>query len=334
MSGDVFIDDPLRIVRGFSFMANYNFLIDKTTLRFMTEHRALLHHVSGERLGEEFLKIFKSPNAFKTLKLLDKTFVIDEIIFCAKDLRGMDHGPYHHLDVWGHSLEAVRCFEKLYDEFKKHKNIFKYLNTCAGNNRMRYQIVKLACLLHDIGKPLTRKVKNGKLIFHAHEKVGRDLAKDIIARLRLSGSEGLMLKNLIYWHMRPGHLAGLKELTPRAKYRFFRDCGADALGVIFVCLSDWRAMRGPKLTAKERKVHERIMLGFLKEYFVIEKKVQSPKIINGHDIMEKLKLSPSPLIGDILKAVYEKQALGKITTKEEAFKFALVIANKRGGKNV
>ncbi|MEM7816398.1 MAG: HD domain-containing protein [Candidatus Aenigmatarchaeota archaeon] len=320
---EVFLDDPLRILRGFSFMANYGFRIEKITQKAMVKYKKFLNEVSGERLGEELFKIFNTDYSYKVLKKMDQLKIIDEIIPYINKSRNVSQGSYHHLDVWKHSLETLKEFENLYKKrLSKDEDIYNYLNGDLVQNRKRLQILKLACLVHDIGKPFVKKKKKKKTIFYEHEKVGRDLAEDIALKLRLSFKEKETLKKLVFWHLRPGYLADCYTPSQRAVYRFFRDTEEEGVGVILLSLSDWRATRGPLTDLKRRLKHEKIMFKLIKNYFEEKKKKPLPKIIDGYDIMRKFGISPSPLVGKILKKVREEQALGNIKTKSQAYNIA------------
>lgn len=335
VSGKVFVDDPLRIVRGFAFMANYGFKIERKTLSAMVKHKNLLNKVSGERLGGEILKVFHSTDCFKSVRLMDKTRILDVILPDISAARGVkQEGGYHHLDVWNHSMEALKCFDVLYKKISANPKVVEYLDTVVAQGHTRLQIVKLACLLHDIGKPSAKAKKNKKTIFYAHEKIGRDMATAIIKRLRLSGKEGAFLKGLIFWHLRPGYLADQTVPTQRAVYRFFRDTGVDGVAVVLLSLADWYATRGPKIDMKARANHEKVMLSLVYHYFDEQDKKPLPKLINGYDIMKALKIGPSPMIGVILKAVNEAQALGKIATRQEALGLSRKAILKKGEGSV
>lgn len=321
--------DPLRILRGFSFVANYGFRINAKTLKLMVEHKHLIKGVSKERVNEELFKILTSDNSYEAIKIMDKLKIIDEFIPEIKKMRGIAQGTYHHLDVWKHSLETLRQFELLFTKrLVKNKDIASYLNEELASQRRRIQIIKLACLLHDIGKPKAKKKLNKKTIFHSHEKIGRDLTEGIADNLRLSLREKSILMKLIFWHLRPGYLADQINPSRRAIYRFFRDTQEEGVAVILLSFSDWRATRGPLTDAKKRKRHEGIMLDLVDKYFADKKKKPLPKIIDGHSIMKKFKISSGPLIGVILQKIKEEQALGKISTKEEALRKAKEIINK------
>ena len=335
VSAQVFVDDPLRILRGFAFMANYGFKIEKKTLSAMKKYKRLLRNVSGERLGEEFLKVFNAVDSFKAIKLLSDTRILDEIIPSVTRARGVRQGGYHHLDVWNHSLETLRCFEDLYTvKLCNDKPVLDYLNEELAQNRRRIQIVKLACLLHDVGKPQAKARKGKKTIFYAHEDIGRKLSRAEALRLKLSSHERDVLGNLVFWHLRPGYLADTKTPTPRAVYRYFRDTAEEGVAVSLLSLADWRATRGVLTRKQDRMNHERVMLGLVDHYFVKLKQKPLVKIVNGYDIMKEFKLKPSPLIGKVLNAVKEEQALGNIKDKREALDFVAAQIAKSEGKNV
>lgn len=329
------IEDPLRILRGFSFMANYEFRIEDKTLKIMVKSKRLIKKSSPERINEELFKIFKSQYSYKTIKIMNETKIIDEIIPDISKTRKVYQGSFHHLDVWEHSIEALRQFELLYSRnLGKKREITSYLEEELAQNRRRIQILKLACLLHDIGKPLAKSRLKKRTIFHTHEKIGRDLANNISDELRISLKEKEVLKQMIFWHLRPGYLADQIKPTRRAIYRFFRDTQKEGVGIIILSLSDWRATRGPETSEKKRKRHEKIMLGLIDKYFREQKRKPLPRLVNGYNIMKRFKLSPGPLIGAILQKITEEQALGAISTSQEAYNLAKkVISQQKRAKS-
>lgn len=326
---EVIPQDPLRILRGFSFVANYAFKINAGTLKLMVKHKSLIKGVSKERINEELFKILTSNNSYKVIKVMDELKIIDEFIPEIAEMRGVHQGAYHHLDVWKHSLETLRQFELLFTKrLVKHKKIVSYLNEELAGRRRRIQIIKLACLLHDIGKPRAKKRLKKKTIFHTHEKIGRELTEKIADNLRLSLREKSILMKLIFWHLRPGYLADQVNPSRRAIYRFFRDTQEEGAAVIVLSLSDWRATRGPLTDARKRKRHEGIMLDLVDKYFADKKKKPLPRLIDGHSIISKFKIPSGPLVGVILQKIKEEQVLGKISTKQEALRKAREIVSK------
>jgi putative nucleotidyltransferase with HDIG domain len=328
-------DDPLRILRAFSFMANYGFKIDKAAFKPIAAYKKLLSRVSGERLCEEIFKIFGAGDSYSAVMLMDKIRVLDEIFPAIDACRGVHQGGYHHLDVWAHSLETLKMFEELLkNELGKDKEAMEYLNQNLASNHSRKQLIKIACLLHDIGKPRAQKQGETRTLFYEHEKIGAEAAKKIAKKLKFSGAEIQSLERLIFWHLRPGYLADQETPTDRAVYHFFRDTGEDGIAVIALSLADWRATRGKQVNAIKRRRHEKIMLGLIRRKFEEARKKPLPKIINGYDVMKKFNLKPSPMIGVILSKVKEEQALGKITDKEQAYQLAEGIIKQQGDKNL
>ena len=154
------------------------------------------------------------------------------------------------------------------------------------------------------------------------------MAEEIADNLRLSLREKSILMKLIFWHLRPGYLADQVNPSRRAIYRFFRDTQEEGVSVILLSFADWRATRGPLTDAKKRKRHEGVMLGLVDKYFADKKKKPLPRIIDGHSIISKFKISSGPLVGVVLQKIKEDQVLGKISTKQEALRKAKEIIDK------
>ena len=323
-----FDEDPLRILRAFSFSAILGFKIDKTTLSLAQSRRKKLSLISFERIRDELFKILDSACAFETFSRLDELGILSVILPEIEPMRGLKQGPYHHLDIWMHSLESLRQIEMVLEEFKNNKDIQKYLNEFISAERRRRALVKLGALLHDIGKPRALRRRKGKIIFHGHEKVGVDISEGIAGRLKLSNDEWSSLRKMIFWHLRPGFMADNDPVSERAKFRYFRDAQNEAISTLLISLADQRSTRGRLTTKTSRQQHERAVHALIKEFFKKQKERKVLPLVNGNDLMREFKLPPSPLIGKILRGLEELQAIGKIKTKEEAIKAAGKFAKK------
>jgi poly(A) polymerase len=327
---DSFNDDPLRILRAFSLSAVFGFKIHPDTLKLIKKEKDKLSTVSCERIRDEIFKIFDSPSAYPLLKLMDDYSIISLIFPEIDQMRGVRQGPYHHLDVWKHSLETVRQLEEF---IKKNKNetINAYLNQAISADRKRLGLMKFASWLHDIGKPRAKRKKANKTMFHGHERVGSDITKEICRRLKLSNDEINALHKMIFWHLRPGYLADNKQISPRARFRYFRDTGPEGVSTLILSIADQRSTRGPLTSETERRHHERVVMKLIEDYFKKSGEVRRARLVNGNDIMKRFKLQPSPLIGKILSEIEEQQAIGKIKNKTGALKAAEKILKKFSG---
>jgi len=317
-----FSEDPLRILRAFSFAAIFDFEIDSQTLERISAEKEKLAKVSGERIRDELFKVFDTDATCKCFAELDRLKILKIIFPEIEPMRGIGQGPYHHLDVWQHTLETLKQLELLLHEIANNEDIRSYLNEVISSQRRRLALLKLGAFLHDVGKPGAHRRENGKTTFHGHERLGLGLTKEIALRLRLSNDEMQALHKIVLCHLRPGYLADTGKPSERAKFRFFRDANTEGVSTLLISIADQRATKGPLTTNASRLQHERVCHGMIKEYFKKKKEKKASRLVNGDDLIRKFKLEPGPLIGKILAEVEESQAIGKIKTKEEALKIA------------
>ncbi|MBI4972282.1 MAG: HD domain-containing protein [Candidatus Omnitrophica bacterium] len=318
VSGRAFDDDPLRILRAFSLSSIFGFKIDKETLRQIKTKREKLSQASYERIRDELFKILDRPNSFEYIAQLDKLKILKIIFPDFEIMRRVRQGPYHHLDVWEHTLETLRQLDILIQELKNYKEIQDYLNEVISSDRRRRALIKLGALLHDIGKPRAKRRVGGKTKFHGHEKIGLQFTRNIAKLLKLSNDELNSLEKMVFLHLRPGYLADNEEITPRAKFRYFRDAQKEAVSILLLSIADQRATRGRLTSRTTRAHHEQIALGLVKGYFRKQKEKKLVRLVNGDDLIKEFNLKPSPLIGKILAELEELQAIGKIKTKKQA----------------
>jgi putative nucleotidyltransferase with HDIG domain len=316
-----FSEDPLRVLRAFSFAAALGFKINSATLKAAKEAKKKLVNVSGERIRDELFKIFTSHKSYDCLVELDRLKILEIIFPEIKKMRGIGQGPYHHLDVWQHTLETLKQLEIIL-KGNRNSDIRLFFGELISGERKRETLLKFAALLHDVGKPATLRHIGGRTTFHGHERIGLKIAEGISRRLKLSNEEIYLLKTIVLWHLRPGYLADNKILTARAKFRFFRDSGKEAVSILLLSLADQRATKGPLTTAQSRIRHEKTVSRLIREYYRKLKIKKDIRLINGNDLIREFGLEPSALIGKILSELEELQAIGKISSKSEAIKAA------------
>lgn len=328
-------EDPLRMVRAFSLQANLGFRIELSTLNQIRKEKDAICTVSSERVRDELFKILSSPNAAKVLRAMDRIGLLAKVMPQITVMYGCTQGGYHHLDVWPHSIETVRQLEKV---FKKDINKFneedvldirEYLDEKLGGECARFALIKLAALLHDVGKPDTRKKRpEGGFSFHGHERVGRDIVRHVARMLKLSTRQRHMVEDMVIFHLRPGYLSNFKQPSTRMVFRYFRDTKDEALSILLLCLADQRATCGSLTTEKDQRHHEKITYDLIERYLAKKREKPLVHFINGDDLIKKFKLKPSPLFGQILTEVEEQQVLGKVSTKQEALALVKVLVER------
>jgi putative nucleotidyltransferase with HDIG domain len=213
-------------------------------------------------------------------------------------------------------------------EYAKDEDVVAYLNESLAGGRTRRGLLKLGALLHDIGKPQTRKKEKDRMSFHGHEHVGKNIARPIAKLLKLSSRERMILEDTVQWHLRPGYLSNFKNPSERSIFRYFRDTKEEGAAIALLSLADQRSTRGPLTTEADQKHHEKICRSLVKQFFAMKKEKPFVRLIDGNDLIKQLKLKPSPLFGKILKDVEEAQATGKIENKDEALDLARKIMAK------
>lgn len=313
-----FREDPLRIMRAFSLMAAFSFRIEAKTVKAISKYNKEITSSAFERISEELFKILNSDNTFEVIKSMERHKTLDALIPEIKNMRKVNQGPYHHLDVYNHCLETLRQTEVLLLELRLNKDIQGYLNQAISGTHTRKGLLKFAAFLHDIGKPLAKERLKGKICFYGHERAGRNIVRGIVERLRLSNNDRSALDKMIFWHLRPGYMADIDPLSERAVYKFFRDTQEEAVSVLLLSIADQRSTRGPLTRGSNRGHHEEMCLGLAKRFFKKKKEKKLPKLLDGNQVMRRLKLSPGPVIGKILDEINEAQGAGEIRTKAQA----------------
>jgi poly(A) polymerase len=313
-----FDDDPLRLLRAYSLSAQTGFKIDAKTIAAIRPRVRSIRNVSPERVREELFKIFASPRAAATVRAMERSGLLFAVIPQLKLMASVPPGGYHHLNVWKHSVLVLAEFEKIV-RLLKDQEVRSYLDEAVGGGHSRLALVKFACLLHDVGKPETRReMPDGRLAFHGHERAGRDITRIICRQLKVSTAERYALEDMVALHLRPGYLSNFKSAPARMVFRFMRDARAEAVSTLLLSLADQRATRGPLTTDAMVAHHADIVLPLVRSFFEVRRQKPFVRLIDGNDLIRELKLKPGPEFKAILAAVDEAQHLGKVTTREQA----------------
>jgi putative nucleotidyltransferase with HDIG domain len=314
-------------MRAFSLCALFGFRIERKTGALIARKKPRLLRASHERLRDELFKVLAAPASYRVIRLLERSGVL-ELVFpelCAfRSLKARNR----RIDVLKHTLDTLEHLERLGVWARRTPELAAYLDTEVSAGHTRYQLLKLACLLHDIGKPSTYSCKDGKVRFHGHERIGADMVAAVARRLRLSSDEARFLRRVTFLHLRPGYLVTIPRISARARFRFFRDAAAEAPAILLCALADERATSGYLLLEKIRSRYKRVIPRLLKDYFRAQAAEPVRRLVDGNDIMRALGIKPSALVGAILRQIRELEAIGAVTTKAEALARACLLKKK------
>ncbi|OGV90796.1 hypothetical protein A3A66_04155 [Microgenomates group bacterium RIFCSPLOWO2_01_FULL_46_13] len=269
-----FHEDALRMMRAIRLGAQLGFTIEPKTLTAIKQHANLIIHISWERIRDELLKIIASSYSADGILLLHSAGLLEFILPELLETRNVPQAGHHIYDVWTHSLESLRH--------------------CPSTD----PLVRLATLLHDIGKPQTFRRQGPRgITFYGHEVVGARLTNLIAQRLRLSTKQSQKLTTLVRWHM----FTYNPEMTDASIRRFIRRVGLENINDMLLLRVGDRKGGGSKATSwRLRQLQERIGQQLYEPMSLKDMKV------NGLDVMKTLKIEPGPKIGQILNQLFEE----------------------------
>ena len=331
VSDTVFADDPGRLMRAARLETQLGFRMSPDTEALVRRQAGMVDLVSGERIRDELLDILSEPGATKSLRRLDDLGLLSAALPEQDESRGVTQPKEHYWDVFGHAMETPGRVEALLAP-ETRSNGFAAVGTPrfagmddyfaeqAADGHTRATMLKLAGLLHDIGKPATKTVEpSGRVRFIGHHTEGAEIARAALNRLRLSGRGVDMVSRMVRHHLRPGQMAQGDDLpSARAVYRYYRDVGDVAIDTLYLNLADYAAARGPMLGEEEWAGRCRTAAHILKAGVAADRPARQRPLIDGHEIMDAFSLQPGPAVGAMLETVREAQAAGEVGSKEEA----------------
>ncbi len=301
------MEDPLRIIRACRFKAKYRGRFAEETFVNLKEHARLIGpHVAPERIRMEMLKALSCEKPGLFFEALGEIGALGVILPALDDCRGVDGGPHHGETVFEHSLLALDAVPR------------------------KYPLLRLAALLHDVGKPSSLTMKNGAPTFVGHEKKGAELAGDLLRGLKFSNDELSFVTSLVLLHMRTME----KETTPRAVRRLIKalnDAGVDHRDWIRLRIADRKAnLKRPGYALSEIRAMVKMLRNELnpeggKRGFCVK-----DLAVDGREIMELLKIPQGPGVGKVMESLLDRVLDDPGLNSRETL---LGIAEKLGGSD-
>ena len=309
---DSFSDDPLRILRAARFAARLGFAVAPGVRDAMRDQAARLSIVSTERITDELTKLMLTETPETGIDLLVTTGVADQVLPEVPALRMEVDEHHRHKDVYTHSLTVLRQAIDLEPRYGLAPDL----------------VLRLAAILHDVGKPRTRSLlPGGKVAFHHHEVVGAKMARRRLTELRFPKDVIADVSRLVELHLR-FHGYGDEEWTDSAVRRYVRDAGPLLTRLHALTRADCttrNARKAARLAATYDALEARIEV--LREQEELDK--IRPEL-DGGEIMRILGLAPGPLVGQAWNYLLEVRLSEGVIGRERATAELLAWAAREG----
>lgn len=343
--------DPVRILRGVRQAAAFGFTIDRKTREWMKSAADKIGNVSVERIRDEVFKILGGPKASASIRALDMLGALARVMPELSKMKGVMQSPPHIHDVWTHTLAVLDQLDDLLSTLhprfdaettsdlfmglvslkigRYREQIAAHLANPLNPTRPHRSLLFLSALYHDVCKPDTRSVdETGRVRFFDHDIQGAEVVAERGRIFNLSNDEIARLRDIVRNHMRFHFFADRLEKdnqppSRKAIYRFYRDSGGAGVDLILLALADVRGTRGNELTQASWSANLDIARILLENYWERPAEiVNPPRLLDGNDLIKELKVKPGRVIGQLLEAIRENQAAGKIADREQALAFA------------
>lgn len=333
-------EDTLRILRAYRFYATLNFEIERKTEKIISENSHLIKKSSPERIKDELIKIFETDNTKKTLQKMYKSGLLFTLFPELKLQPECAAVYYGKGGVLKHTLNVVERMDILY---KKPKDYLNIKNDLIEKLKQIKPYIKIAGLFHDIAKPHTARVINGRLRFFGHDRYGAELTEKILKEYKFSNETIKMITTVIKHHLRIGNIAHNNHISDKTIMKIFYELKDYTFPLLILSWADhssyisvkalekvkditrekpFEIIRKLPKTGKKKTVRFIQVVNYiLKNFQKYSLKTNLKPVINGHTVMKTLNLKEGPLIGKILRKIIMLQFENKIKTPEEAIRY-------------
>jgi poly(A) polymerase/tRNA nucleotidyltransferase (CCA-adding enzyme) len=266
-----FGEDALRIMRAIRFATMLDFAIEDKTLKAVVELAEIIKDISVERVRDEFIKIIDSPRASDGVQLLEDAGLLQYIVPELREGIGVAQNLHHIYTVWEHNLRTLAY---------------------AAEQGYSFPI-RLACLLHDVGKPRSKRGEGEHATFYAHDAISATLTEKIMERMKFSHELTNQVVLLVRYHM---FYYSVGDVTESSVRRLIANVGSENVEDLIKVREGDRIGSGTPKAVPYKLRHLKYMIDKVSHDAISVKMLK----VNGEDIMKTLGVAPGPKVGLIL----------------------------------
>ncbi len=320
-----FSEDPLRLLRAPRLAAELNLQIDAETVALAHDAATRAAEPAGERQLAELRQLLGGPDPLRGLGLLDELRLTAVVLPELEGTKGVEQGPNHHLDVYGHTLEVLAQTLAIESDLARFvgddraAEAATYFAEPLADEMDRTVALRFGALLHDIAKPATRQERDGFVGFKGHDVEGAATIGVIMERLRASRKLTRHLQALTLHHLRLGFMVREAPLPPRRVHEYLRATEPVAVDVTLLTVADRLAARGAGPIAAPQMVQAHLDLAREMVSAALDWHRDGPPtpLLRGDEIAAELGIE-GPEIGAKLAELEAAQYAGEVTDRDGA----------------
>ena len=333
-----FAEDPLRLLRAARLAAELELEIDPGTVALARAAASRAADPAGERQLTELRQLLGGPDPLRGLALLDELELTAVVLPELENLREVEQGPNHHLDVHGHTLAVLEHTLEVEADLERFAaeraaELAALLAEPLADEMTRGTALRFGALLHDIGKPATRAERDGFVGFRGHDLVGAEIVGEICSRLRASRRLTQHLQGLTLHHLRLGFLIPEAPLSPRRVHEYLRATEPVAVDVTLLTVADRLSARGAGPLARPEMVEAHLALARQMIAAALDWRRDGPPapLLRGDELAVELGIEPGPELGNLLSELEAAQYAGEVQDRAEAVEHARQIRSTPHG---
>jgi poly(A) polymerase len=325
-----FVDDPLRILRAARLGAQLGFEIEPKTVQLARAAAGRAGEPAGERQLAELRLLVAGPDPLGGLRLLDELDATAGVLPELAALHGVEQNPNHHLDVHGHTIEVLRRLLEVEGDLERYAGdsapaLRELLAEPLADELSRGDALRLGAILHDVGKPATRREHEGGFVsFVGHDREGAALVATACARLKASRALTRYLEQLTVHHLHLGFMASERPLPRRRLYDYLRLTAPVAADVTLLTVADRLSARGAGPTASVEMIEAHLELAreVMPEAIVWHRDGPPRAPLPGDELAAALGIEPGPELGRLIGEIEAGVFTGDVRTREDAIELA------------